>query len=181
LLQDDRIITKGGIRYFPIPLAAEYGRVPRTTLLDWVKAKVKVNGRALRTYYSSTAHKMFLSEESVQQVAQRFVRVPSGEPAGLITFGESDDQSGYIRLPDAARKIGIDHHTLWCWVTEGNSPLPAPLDVVKCPITEHLSIREKDVFKLKAFIPRSGLHRGRRTVRPSATMTNRNPRISPNN
>jgi hypothetical protein len=166
MVEDDRIITKPEGRYFPISLAADVAHVPRTTLVDWIKAKSKFEGRPLKTYNSPTAKKLYLAEESIQRVANRFIRWPSKEPAGPVTVGETKDKSGYIGISKAAQMIGVDHHTMWLWTTQGKAPVDRPPDVVKCSASDQFYIREKDLSELKKLIPRSGLRRGRR---PKAT------------
>lgn len=162
MVEDDRIITKQGRRYFPISLAAEFAQVPRTTLLNWIKAKVEFQGRRLETYNSPTARKAYLAEESVQRLADRFVKWPSNAPAGQVVIGETDDQSGYIGIAKAARAIGVAHHTIWLWVTQGNAPTDRPLDIIKCSASNQFYIREKEVSEIKKLFPSSGVPRGRR-------------------
>jgi hypothetical protein len=163
MFEDDRILTKQGSRYIPVVLAAELAQVPRTTLLNWIKAKVKFQGRTLQIYKSETAKKSYLTEESVQRLANRFVKWPSNKPAGSVTIGKTDDQSGYIPISSAARTLGVDHHTMWYWTAQSKAPTAAPLDVIKCSGSEQLYIHEKAVSELRKFVPRSGLRRGRRT------------------
>jgi hypothetical protein len=162
MIEDDRILEKQGVRYFPLTLAAEVAQVPRTTLLDWISAKVKFQGRALQTYESPTIRNSYLTEESVERLAHRFTKWPSNEPAGEITLGETKDGTGYIGISKAARTIGIDQHTMWLWIRQGNAPTNAPLDLIKCAASDQLYIREKEATKLKKAIPPSGLRRGRR-------------------
>ena len=162
MVEDDRIITKQGNRYFPISLAAEFAQVPRTTLLNWIKAKVEFQGRRLETYNSPTARKAYLTEESVQRLADRFVKWPSNAPAGQVVIGETDDHSGYIGIAKAARAIGVAHHTIWLWVTQGNAPTDRPLDIIKCSASNQFYIREKEVSEIKKLFPPSGVPRGRR-------------------
>ena len=160
--QDDRILTKPDGRYFPIALAAERAQVPRTTLLNWINAKIEFQGRPLEVYKSASAHKSFLSEESVQRVANRFVKWPSQEPAGPVTVGETKDKTGYIPISRAASALGVDHHTIWLWTARQNAPLPEPLDVIKCAASEQFYVREREIPKLKKAVPRQGLRPGRR-------------------
>lgn len=160
--EDDRIITKQGSRYFPLSLAAERAQVPRTTLLNWLKAKVNFQGRPLQIYKSPTVHKSFLPEESVQRVAERFVKWPSQEPVGAVTIGETKDQSGYIGIAKAARVLGVDHHTMWLWTAHLTAPTDKPLDVIKCTASEQFYIRENAIAQLRKLIPKSGLRPGRR-------------------
>jgi hypothetical protein len=167
MVEDDRIITKEGIRYFPISLAAQESHVPRTTLVDWIKAKTKFNGQPLKIYNSPTAKKLYLSEESLERIANRFLKWPSHEPAGAVTVGETKDKSGYIGISKAARSVGVDHHTMWLWSAHGTAPTDRPLDIIKCTATEQFYIREKDILLLKKFIPRSGLRRGPRSRQPA--------------
>lgn len=162
MLDDDRILTKDGVRYYPLSLAAPLAQVARSTLVHWIKKGAKFNGRPLHLYDSPTAGKLYLTEESIQRLAHRFIKWPSKEPAGRVTLAETDDQTGYIGLTDAARTIGVDHHTMWRWATKGTAPTNKPLDVIKCPAADQLYIREKDLSALKKLVPRSGLHAGRR-------------------
>lgn len=162
MLDDDRILTRDGGRYYPLSLAADFAQVHRTTLVDWLKSKAKFDGRTLQAYNSPTAGKLYLTEESVQRLANRFIKWPSKEPAGPVTLGQTDDHTGYLGLPDAARTIGVDHHTIWLWATRGKAPTDKPPNVIKCTASDYFYIHEKDVFQLKTLIPRSGLQRGRR-------------------
>jgi HSP20 family molecular chaperone IbpA len=166
MLEDDRIINKGGVRFLPLSLAAPLAQAPRTTLLDWIKAKAKFQGSALQTYHSPTLRRFYLSEESVERVANRFIKWPSKEPAGPVKLGETKDHTGYIGIAKAARTIAVDHHTMWLWTAHGTAPVDKPLDVIKCTASDQFYIREKDVLNLKKFIPRSGLKRGRRPQAP---------------
>lgn len=170
MVEDDRIITRGGNRYLPVSLAADLAQVPRTTLLNWMKAKVKFQGRPLQTYYSQTARRTFLKEESVERVRYRFVKWPSKQPVGQVIIGETGQQTGYIGITKAARAVGVDHHTIWLWITRGNAPTEKPLDVIRCSASDQFYIHEKDVSELKKLIPRSGLQKGRRprqSLRPA--------------
>jgi HSP20 family molecular chaperone IbpA len=157
-----KAITKAGTRYFPLSLAAPLAQAPETTLRDWITKKTKFAGRAIHTHTSPTAG-IYISEESVNRMACRFIKWPSQQPAGRVTIGETDDQSGYIGLTDAARMVGVERHTIWRWATKGTSPTERTLDVIKCPASEQFYISEKDVESLKSVVPRSGLRRGPRS------------------
>ena len=157
-----KAITKAGNRYFPLSLAAPLAQVPETTLRDWITKKTKFAGKAIQTHSSPTAG-IYISEESVNRMANRFIRWPSQQPAGRVTIGESDDQTGYIGLTDAARMIGVERHTVWRWATKGTAPTENALDVIKCPASEQFYISEKDVESLKNVVPRTGLRRGPRS------------------
>jgi hypothetical protein len=164
MVEDDRVITKMGIHFYPLVLAAPLAQIPRTTLLDWIRKGVKIEGAPLQTYNSATTRKRYLSETSVKKLAERFVKWPSNEPAGRVTIGQTPELNGYVGLPQAARTLGIDHHTVWLWVTRGNVPKLHPgesLDVIKCPIADHFYIRERDVVRLKSLLRGTGPQRGR--------------------
>lgn len=176
MVEDDRIITKQGTRYFPIPLAANLAQSPRSTLVNWIRAKVEVQGRPLQIYNSPTARKTYLAEESVQRLANRFIRWPSAKPAGPVTIGKTQNLSGYIGISKAARVLGVDPHTMWLWTAQGKAPTDKPLDVIKCAVTDLLYVSEKDVNSLKSFIPKSGLSPGRRARIPSASAPRSAPR-----
>jgi HSP20 family molecular chaperone IbpA len=157
-----KAITKAGNRYFPLSLAAPLAQAPETTLRDWISKKTKFAGKTIQTHTSPTAG-IYISEESVARMANRFVKWPSQQPAGRVTLGETDNQSGYIGLTDAARMVGVERHTIWRWATKGTSPTEDALDVIKCPASEQFYISEKDVESLKSVVPRSGLRRGPRS------------------
>jgi len=156
-----RSFIKGGIPYFPLSFAAPLAQVPETTLRDWIKKKTKIGGRAIHTH-TSPANGIYISEESVTRIANRFIKWPSQEPAGAVTIGETDDQTGYIGLTDAAQTLRIERHTLWRWATKGTAPTEKPLHIIKCPASEQFYISEKDVTHLADLVPRSGLQRGPR-------------------
>lgn len=160
--QADRAFVQDGITFFPLSAAAPVAQAPASTLLDWIKKKTQFNGRPLQGYHFAPANRYFLSEESIERAANRFVKWPSEEPAGPVTIGETKDECGYIGLTDAARTVGVDHHTMWRWATKGTAPTDEPIQVIKCPASDQYYVREKDVSRLKKLVPRSGLRRGRR-------------------
>lgn len=162
MLDFDKSFIHDGVRYFPLSVAAPVIQAPRSTLMHWINKKTKFDGRPLETYYFAPANQYFISEDAIKRATQRFVKWPSQEPAGKVTLGDTDDKSGYIGLTDAARTVGVDHHTMWRWATKGTAPTEKPLDVIKCPASDQFYIREKDVSVLKKHVPRSGLHAGRR-------------------
>ena len=157
-----KAITKAGNRYFPLSFAAPLAQAPETTLRDWITKKTRFAGRTIQTHTSPTAG-IYISEESVNRMASRFIKWPSQQPAGRVTIGETDDQSGYIGLTDAARLVGVERHTIWRWATKGTAPTEKPLDIIKCPASEQFYISEKDVMSLKGIVPRTGLRRGPRS------------------
>jgi len=170
--QDDSIIFKGetlfkgGRPYRPLPLAAQLGQAPRQTLRNWIKNKTEFQGRPLQTYYLQSLDRYFVSEESIDRMANRFIKWRSGKPAGPagpVTIGKTKDQSAFLSTSDAARILGVSPRTTWLWASqEGKAPTGKPLDVIKCTTSDHFYIHEKDVYELKKLIPRSGLQRGRR-------------------
>ncbi len=166
MLDKAKSFTHNGVRYFPLAVAAPVAQAPVSTLRDWMKKKTKFDGRPLQTYYFAPADLYMISAESIERAANRFIKWPSEEPAGPVTLGETPDQSGYIRLTDAAHTLGIGHHTIWRWTTKGTAPTDEPLDVIKDPASDQLYIRQRDVSALKKLIPREGLRAGRR--RPQA-------------
>lgn len=164
MLDKAKSFTHDGVRYFPLSLAAPVVQAPASTLLDWIKKKTKFDGRPLQTYHFAPANQYLISAESIERAANRFVTVPAEEPARTVTLGETRDQSGYIGLTDAAEILGIGHHTIWRWATKGTAPTDEPLDVIKCPASDQLYIRQSDVTALKKLIPRGGLRAGRRPL-----------------
>jgi hypothetical protein len=168
-MHDKSIITRGGVRYVPLLLAAWIAQASESTVRNWIDERIKFGDRAIRTHVSLTKG-LYVSEDSVKRMAERFVRWPSGRPSGRIRLGETDDQSGFIGTPDAARIVGVSSRTMWLWASQGKAPTKKSLDVIKCTTSDHFYVREKDVFELNALVPRTGLQRGRRpksVVQPS--------------
>jgi len=162
LEQAEKAFVQDGITYFPLSTAAPRAQTHRTTLLNWIKNKTEFAGRPLQSYHFAPLDSYFVSEESIERAANRFVKWPSQEPAGPVTIGETKDQSGFLPMPDAARIIRVSPRTMWLWASQGKAPTDKPLDIIKCTASDYFYIRETDVHRLKTFIPRSGLQRGRR-------------------
>ena len=95
MARKNKSLVKEGVRYFPLSAAAPLAQTHRTNLLNWIKTKAQFSGRPLQSYYFAPANRFFISEESIQRVATRFIKWPSGQPAGSVTIGETDDQSGF--------------------------------------------------------------------------------------
>lgn len=164
MLQDNSIITKDGVRLIPLPLAAWQAHATEPTIRTWIEKRVKFGGRALKTYISPTTKGLYVTEDSVQRMAERFVKWPSGEPAGPIVLGEADNQRGFLGMPDAARIVGVSPRTMWLWCSQPEKapPTDKPLDVIKCTTSDYFYLRERDAHHLKSLVPRSGLKRGPR-------------------
>ena len=160
-VEADRYIS-GRIAYVPFAVAAAAAQTTEKSLRDWIKKKIKFDGRAILTHRLRDTGKLYVSEESIARIANRFVKWPSREPAGAVTIGEGENQSGFLPISEAAGILGISGRTMWLWTTQGKAPTDKPLDVIKCTTSEYFYVREKDVRELKALIPRSGLQRGRR-------------------
>jgi len=161
MIEDKRIITKGDVRYLPLPLAAWIAHASESALRNWIDTRARFAGRVIQTHVSQT-NALYVSEESVKRVAERFVKWPSKEPAGPIAIGETDDRSGFLGMSDAAGIVGVSSRTMWLWASQGKAPTDKPLDVIKCTTSDYFYIRERDAYELKALVPRSGLQRGRR-------------------
>ena len=162
MLQDQSILTKDGARYFPLTLAAWAARASESAITKWIEKRTRFEGKTIKTHVSPTTNGVYVSEESVQRIANRFVKWPSGQPAGPIALGETDDRSGYLAMPDASRIVGVSSRTMWLWASQGKAPTEKPLDIIKCTTSDFFYIREKDAYELKSLVPRSGLQRGRR-------------------
>lgn len=160
-LEADRYVFKG-VTYVPFPLAAAASQTTEKSLRDWIRKDIRFNGKPIRTHREPLTGKLYVSEESIQRVVNRFIKWPSKEPAEAVTIGTTDDESGFLPMSDAAGILGISARTMWLWTTQGKAPTEKPLDVVKCTTSDYFYVREKDVYELKALIPRSGLQRGRR-------------------
>ena len=163
VIRPDGTIVRDGVHYRPLSSGAQQAQTHAATLLGWIKHDTKFDGQPLQSYYLAPADKYFISEESIRRVANRFIKLPSNEPAGPVTLGETKDRSGFLGLPDAREILGISNRTMYLWATQkGKAPVGKPLDIIKCTGSGHLYIREKDVYDLKKRVPRSGLQRGRR-------------------
>jgi hypothetical protein len=162
IIKPDGTLVKGGIPHRAVSEAAPQARAHRTTILRWLRDKTKFEGRPLQSYYFAPAHTYFISEESIQRLANRFLKWPSGDSTGAVTLGETKDKNGFIGMSEAADIVGVSRRTMWLWVSQGKAPTSKPLDVIQCPASDHFYIREKDAYELKKLVPRSGLQRGRR-------------------
>ena len=160
---DQKIFIKDNIRYRPLQVAAQLAQTPRQTLLNWVKNKTEFAGRPIQSYYLAPVDRYFVSEESIQRIANRFVKWPSQEPAGTVILGETKDKTGFLTMSEAARIVGVSSRTMWLWTSRGKAPTSKALDVVKCTTSDHFYIRQKDALDLKRLVPKSGLQRGRRS------------------
>jgi hypothetical protein len=158
-----KIITLKGVRYIPISLVAWIAQTTSQSIRRWIEKGVKFEGHALQTYTSPATKEFYLSEQSVQGMVNRFIKWPSRKPAGQVTIGESDDQTGFLAVPDAARIVGISRITLWFWANKGMAPfLEKPLDIIKCPISDLLYVRQSDVIELSNLGRRGAFKRGRK-------------------
>lgn len=160
--EDGTAILKGGLRYLPLAVAAPVVQAPASTILHWIKTDTNFGEKPLQSYYFSPANQYFVSEESIQRAANRFVKWPSQEAAGAVTLGPTKDKSGFLVLSEAQRILGVSKRTMYLWATQGKAPTEEQPDVIQCPTSQHFHIREKDVYALKKRIPRSGLTLGRR-------------------
>jgi hypothetical protein len=158
--RDKRIIAKDGVNYVPLFLAAWLAQTSETTLRSWIDRRTKFSRRPIQTYVSPATSELYVSEQSVKSMAERFVRWPSKEPTGPITLGETEDQTGFLGLPDAARIIGVSKRTMWLWATQGKSPTTKPLDVIQCTTSDHFYIRQRDIAHLQNLERPGGLKRG---------------------
>jgi hypothetical protein len=164
VLRADGNLLKSGVVYRSIGEASEETGAPRTTLLRWAHTAAVVGGRPIEYFYFVPTRSYFLSEPSIERVANRFVTWPKKEPAGRVEIGKSKDGSGFITLADAAEIAGVSKRTMWLWARQGTAPSDRPLDIICCTASDYFYIRERDAFNLKKLVPRSGLPRGRRPL-----------------
>jgi hypothetical protein len=164
-IEGDRVAI-GSVFYVPLSVAAVKAQTTEKNLRDWIKRDIFFRGKPIQTHtISLTGNKLYISEDSVRDMAERFVKWPSDKPAGLITIGKDKNKSGFVSMPEAARILGVSPRTMWLWAKMEKAPTTKTLDIVKCTTSDRLYIREKDVFELKKDLPRTGLHRGRRPQR----------------
>jgi hypothetical protein len=147
--EDEVIITVKGTRYLPIFFAVWAAQASDRTIRHWIDKSVSFNGKAIQSYTSPRTGELYLSEDSVKQLETRFVKWPSKKPAGRIVIGETKEHDGFFQLPAAAKIVGVSPGAMWTWANRGEVPsIPRSLDVVKCPISNQLYIREKDALDL---------------------------------
>jgi hypothetical protein len=160
--RDKRIITADGVRYVPITLAAWVVQTSDRTLRRWIEKAVTFNNKAIQSYISPVTLELYLSQESVEDLERRFVKWPSQELAGPVTIGESTDRRGFLALPDVARLVGVSAPMMWEWANKGQIPsIRKSLDVIKCPISDQLYLREDDALEVAKIRRSGGLKRGR--------------------
>jgi DNA-binding transcriptional LysR family regulator len=160
MVEDKSIITRKGRRFIPLSLAAPLVQTPKSTLTAWLKKKIQ--GQAIQTYTSPRTGAVYISEESVQLISNRFIKWPSEDPSGPVTLGETDDETGYLTLPESMRVLGVSKRTIWLWAKEGKASEGTPLDVIQCTVSHYRYIREKDVLALKSVLRRDAGNRIRR-------------------
>jgi len=162
LFRDDSILKVAGESYFPLPLAAWAARASEASISKWAKQRTRFEGQAIKVHVSSRSKALYVAESSVQRMANRFIKWPSGEPAGYVTLGDTNAQSGFIPMSEAAITLGVSKRTAWLWASQGKAPTAKPLDVIQCKTSGYFYIRERDVFTLKRSLPHGKLQRGRR-------------------
>jgi len=158
--RDKRVLLKDGVQYVPLALAAWLAQTSETTLRTWIDKKAKFDKKVIQTYISPATTEIYIGQESLAKIAERFVKHPSNDPAGPVTIGETKDSNGYLGLPDAARSLGISSRTMWLWATQGKAPIQKDLDVIKCTTSDHFYINERDVRLLQKLERPKGLRRG---------------------
>jgi hypothetical protein len=167
----DRCTIDGTI-YFSLESAAREAQTTKKNLRDWIKSKLSFGGHTIQTRKLPFAGKrLYVTEESVRRMAERFTKWPSNEPAGRVALGKSRDHMGFISTPEAAQILNVSPRTMWLWAKEGNAPTDQTLEVVRCTTSDHFYVLEKDVRQLKKILPRAGLQRGRRAARTSLVPT----------
>jgi predicted DNA-binding protein (UPF0251 family) len=168
--EGELILMQNGVSYRPLLVAAQRVQASRRTVHEWVKNKTKFAGRELKTVERSNS--CFIADESIERMANRFVKWHKGKPAGpagAVTIGATEDRSGYLSTIEAARVLGVSSRTPWVWANEdGKAPTGKQLDVVKCTTSKRYYIHERDVYEIKNQLPKTGLSRGRR---PTKTLT----------
>ncbi|MBL8227340.1 MAG: hypothetical protein JNL98_02640 [Bryobacterales bacterium] len=165
-LKAKRIITVEGHRFYPVTLAAECAQVTEARMKLWVQRAVAFDGAKIKSYESPITRDLYIEEDSVNRLAKRFVKVPNGEHAADVVIGATDDQSGYIHVSEAARLVGIKQPAFWKWASRGEVPsLQKSLSIVKCPISDHMYVLEREVHELASIRKTVGLKHS--AVRPS--------------
>lgn len=161
-MQQESFLVQNGVQYMPLSDAARLAGVQRETLLSWMKNEVKFDGEPIDAVYFKPTGNHFVSMKSVERIANRFIRWPSKEPAGIVIIGETDDQTGYLPTSDAARIIRMADPTLRAWVRLNKTPLDKPLNVIKCTTSGYFYIHHKDVLRLAKHVKEHGVPRGPR-------------------
>jgi hypothetical protein len=147
--KDARNIVADGVRYMPIQLAACVAQTSDATLRRWIEKAVSFDGKAIASHVSEVTRQLYVSEESVKRLENRFLKWPAKKPAGAVTIGETADKTGYIPVPDVARLVGVSTVSVWGWANKGEvTTSHQHLDVIRCPISDQLYLRERDAFEL---------------------------------
>jgi hypothetical protein len=175
---DKRVITIDGVSYLPLALAAWIGQTTPTTLRRWIGHNAVLHGRRL-DIYRSLDDEIYLSAQSVTRLANRFVKWPSKAPAPHVTIGLCDDRMGFLGLQETADYVGVLKQTLWQWANNGETPWKNLFDVIKCQVSDHLYIRQRDADMLRAVVTRSFKRRPRQRPFLSEAMPKPKPTKTP--
>jgi hypothetical protein len=159
--EDDKIITVSGVKYLPVFWAARAAQASDRTIRRWIDKSVTFNGKSLQTYTSPATGELYISQKSVEHLEKRFVKWPSKKQAGRVVIGETKAHDGFFHLPAAAKIVGVSTVAMWKWANSGRVPsFSRPLEVVKCPISDQLYVRERDAREIAEARSSLGLKHG---------------------
>jgi transposase len=146
-----------GVAYYSLPEAAKIVGVTSETMRNWVIGRIRLNGIKLQLIYDGFKHQRFLSEDSVNELKQRF-------PGGKLTkhkkvrkpYKKTDrttccvDGTTYYSVPTAAKLVNVSRSTMHKWVTgkvELNGLKP---ESRKDPHSRRYYVSESSIQKLLA-------------------------------
>lgn len=97
-------IERDGYKFIPAKDVEHRTGIKSTTLHIWAKQGLTSNGWPFHVYRNDKGFH-FVREDTVQRLEERFHFVPDNRPAGRITIGLTEDQSGYIPITGAHHLI----------------------------------------------------------------------------
>jgi hypothetical protein len=147
-----RIVNINNEKFFPVEIAAIRAQVREITMAKWLRSAITFNGKPIRSMQTLTHKRLHIAEESLLALETRFIKVPSGEAAGRVSLGTTDNDTGYISIGHAAEHLPISRFKLNRWAADGcgGPNKEIKLDVIRDPISEHYYIAEKSLATLSA-------------------------------
>ena len=113
-----------GVTYYSLPEAAKIVGVHHSTIHNWATERIPLPGLKIQAKYDEVTHQRFLSEDTVNNLKQRF-------PGGKLKkhkevrkpYTKSDrttrvyEGTTYYSVPTAAKLLNVSRTTMLKWVT----------------------------------------------------------------
>jgi hypothetical protein len=106
--------------FFPGVIAAERAHVTRETMAYWLEMGQTQTGWPLRSVQELETRRLFLAEDSLKELEERFDSVDTGRPVGAIKINKTwrdDGESYYVPIAAARKEVGVTQSTLFRWAT----------------------------------------------------------------